>query len=264
MKRVIIMGLMGLMGLMGELQAQANRHELRDGNRQYKKEKFDQAEVAYRRSLGSDSTDYRGQYNLANALYRQKKYDDAIRHYDQALLDPALDSSQRSRVLHNKGNSYLKAGMENKEQGMQQFQQAVQSYQEALKLDPKNNNTRYNLAYARHLLKQQQQQQQQQQGGQNNQDQNKDQQNQNNQQNQQDKQNKNQQQQNQQQSQQNQNDNGQEQQEPKSQKQPNSMEQRKQDAERMLEAVKNNERATLKEQTKKLQVGNVKHSDKDW
>ena len=60
---------------------------------------------------------------------------------------------------------------------MQGLQQAVNCYQEALKLDPKNDNTRYNLAYARRLLLQQQQQQQQQ-GGQN-QQQNQDNQHQN-------------------------------------------------------------------------------------
>ena len=151
------------------LQAQADRQQLRDGNRSYKKEKYDKAEVQYRRALEHDSMDYRGQFNLGNALYRQKKYDEAARHYDQALQSADISDNQRSRALHNKGNSYLKAGMENQEQGMQLFQQAVQNYQDALKLDPKNEDTRYNLAYARRLLQQAQQQQQQNQQGQQNQ-----------------------------------------------------------------------------------------------
>ena len=256
------------LSIFNSLQAQANRHQLRDGNRNYKNERYDKAEVDYRRALESDSLDYRGQYNLANSLYRQKKYDEAVRHYDQALQLPELSDQQRWQSLHNKGNAYLKAGMEDQQQGMKMFQQAVQSYQDALKVDPKNDDTRYNLAYARRLLQQaqQQQQQQQQQQSQQNQDQqNKDQQQQNqqnqNQQNQQDQQNKDNQQN---QQQQNPQGDGKEEQQKKQNKRPNPMEQRKQDAERMLEAVKNNEKQSLKDQTKKMQVGTVKHSDKDW
>ena len=135
------------LSIFNSLQAQANRHQLRDGNRNYKNERYDKAEVDYRRALESDSLDYRGQYNLANSLYRQKKYDEAVRHYDQALQLPELSDQQRWQSLHNKGNAYLKAGMEDQQQGMKMFQQAVQSYQDALKVDPKNDDTRYNLAY---------------------------------------------------------------------------------------------------------------------
>ena len=243
---------------------QANRHLLRYGNRSYNKEDYDNAEVHYRRALESDSMDYRGQYNLGNNLYRQKKYDEAARHYDMALPPPQISDQQRAKTLHNKGNAYLKAGMENQGQGMPQLQQAVQAYQEALKIDPKNNDTRYNLAYARRLL--QQAQQQQQQGGEQNQQQ-KD-------QNQQDKQDGGQNQQNQQNKQEQSNDKGQQQPTPnddnqenensQKQKRANPMEQRKQDADRMLEAMKNNERQSLKNQIKKMQPVTGKHSDKDW
>ena len=273
MKKILTIGIIFLMGFMGEAWAQANRGQLRDGNRSYKKEKYDKAEVQYRRALEQDSLDYRGQYNLGNTLYRQKKYDEAARHFDQALQCPNISDRQRSRALHNKGNSFLKAGMENLTMGdqsgsnpsggMQMFQQAVQSYQDALKLDPKNDDTRYNLAYARRLLQQAQQQQQNQQGQGQNQDQkNQNQQNQQNQQNkdQQNKGNQNQQNQNQQ----NQNQQGDQKDQKDTQKRPNQMEQRKQDAERMLEAVKNNERQSLKEQAKKVQAANNHPSDKDW
>ena len=258
MKKTLTIGIILFMGLMGEALAQANRGQLRDGNRSFKKGKYDKAEVLYRRALQNDSMDYRGQYNLGNALYRQKKYDEAVRHFDQALQSTNLSDRQRSRTLHNKGNSFLKAGMDNPQQGMQHFQQAVQSYQEALKLDPKNDDTRYNLAYARRLLQQAQQQQQNQQGQGQNQDQNN--QNGQNQQNQQNKDQQNKGNQNQQ----NQNQQGDQKDQKDTQKRPNQMEHRKQDAERMLEAVKNNERQSLKEQTKKVQAANSHPSDKDW
>ena len=127
----------------------------------------------------------------------------------------------------------------------------------ALKLDPKNDDTRYNLAYARRLL--QQQQQQQQGGGQNQQQnqQNQDQQQQQQQQDQQQQNQQNQQQQNQQDQQQ------QDQQQQQRQPQP-QQEQRKQDAERMLDAVKNNERQALRDKEQSNKPVRVRKTDKDW
>ena len=246
-----------------DASAQANRKLLREGNRNYKTEKYDQAEVNYRRALEKDSMDFRGQYNLASSLYRQEKFDEAAMHYAQALAAPDIDDSRRAKALHGAGNSMVKAGLQNEQQGMQYFQQAVKAYQDALKLDPKNDDTRYNLAYARRLLQQAQQQQQQQGGGDNNQ------QNQDKQQNQQQQRDQQQQYQQQQQNQQQQgNQQDQQQQQGKEQQQQHKkakpQEQRRQDAERMLEAVKNNERQTLKEQSRKEQVSTARHTDKDW
>ena len=236
------------------------RKETRKGNREYKSQHYDRAEVNYRRALHEDSTAYRAQYNLANTLYRQKKYDDAIQHYNHALSQPVLNDKERSNCLHNRGNCYLKTGLakENRAEGLQQFQQAVNDYQEALKLSPQNDDTRYNLSYAKKML--QQAQQQQQQNGNQNQDKkndkdNKDKQSNNNQNNQQDKGDK-QDQQNQQP--QNQQDRQQQ------KKQQRQQQQKKQDAERLLEAVKNNEKNTMKENAKKVEVAAPRNIEKDW
>ena len=236
------------------------RKETRKGNREYKSQHYDRAEVNYRRALHEDSTAYRAQYNLANTLYRQKKYDDAIQHYNHALSQPVLNDKERSNCLHNRGNCYLKTGLakENRAEGLQQFQQAVNDYQEALKLSHKNDDTRYNLSYAKKML--QQAQQQQQQNGNQNQDKkndkdNKDKQSNNNQNNQQDKGDK-QDQQNQQP--QNQQDRQQQ------KKQQRQQQQKKQDAERLLEAVKNNEKNTMKENAKKVEVAAPRNIEKDW
>ena len=245
-----------------EAQNSQARKDTRKGNREYKAKHFDRAEVDYRRALHHDSTAYRAHYNLGNTLYRQKKYEEAAQHYGQALEHPNLDKKTRSRILHNRGNSNLKAGLqkENRAEGMQQFQQAVNDYQESLKINPKNDDTRYNLSYAKKLLQQAQQQQQQNGGGQgDSQDQKKDKNKEGNngqdkQQDQQNQQNDNQNQQNQQQKQDRQ------QQKQQQQKQ----EQKKQDAERLLEAVKNNEKNTMKENAKKLEVAPVGKIEKDW
>ena len=242
-----------------QAQSSTARQETRKGNREYKAKRYDQAEVNYRRAIHHDSTSYRAHYNLGNSLYRQKKYDEAATHYGQALEQPGLADKTRSRILHNRGNSYLRAGLdkENRADGMEQFQHAVTDYQEALKLNPKNDDTRYNLSYAKKLLQQAQQQQQQGGGQDQKNDKNKDGNNGQDQQQQQD-QNKDGQQNNQQQQQKEQQDKQQ------NKQQQQQQQQKKQDAERLLEAVKNNEKNTMKDNAKKVEVASPGRIEKDW
>lgn len=252
-----------LLAFQPSVSAQASRHQLREGNRQYNKERYDQAEIAYRRALERDTTDARGQYNLGSALYRQKKYNDAARHYEQVTTDQKLSDKRRAKAFHNQGNSLLNDAIAGSSESFdsnsqQKLQQALASYQEALKLDPKNDDTRYNLALARRLLQQAQQQQQQQQGGGGGGDQQQDRQQPsggNNDHN-------GEQQDQQQQSQQQQPDH----QQTGRQQQPQHQNQdvKKRDAERMLEAMKNNERQTLRDVNRNNQKSRGGKKDKDW
>lgn len=258
---IALIGLILLMG--GQVQGQASRQQLREGNRQYNKQHYDQAEVTYRHALEQDSTDVRGQHNLGNALYRQNKYDEAATHYEQAFAAPNATAKQRSRALHNRGNSYLKAGIESQDQ--QKLQQALASYQEALKLDPKNEETRYNLALARHLLQQAQQQQQQQGGGGDNNNQDNKQQNQQQQQQNQGNDQQKQDSQNQQGQQQQQDQQNQQNQQGKEQKQQQAQQDmKKRDADRVLEAMGNKERQTLRDRKRSDIPVKGKKTDKDW
>lgn len=235
--------------------AQASRHGLRDGNRQYNKEHYDKAELAYRRALERDTTDARGQYNLGSALYRQKKYDDAARHYEQVLSTPKINDKKRANAYHNLGNSMLKDALAGNQDGfMQKLQQALSAYQEALKLNPKNEDTRYNLALTQRLLRQAQQQQQQSSGGGE-----KDKQQDNNQQNSSGDQN----QQNQSKQQDSQQQNGIHDGKQKEQQNKNQ-DVKKRDAERMLEAMKNNERQTLREINRNDEKSRSSKREKDW
>lgn len=231
------------------------RKNIRSGNRAYRADQYEKAEVKYRRAIHQDSAAYRAHHNLGNTLYRKKNYTEAAKQYEQAMAEPSLDKNTRSNMLHNKGNCHLESGLQkaDRAQGLEDFRQAVSDYQEALKLNPKNDDTRYNLSYAMKMLQQAQQQQQQQQGGNDKQEQQdkQDQQNQQSQQQQQDQQDQQRQNQQNQQQQQRQQDNRQQQ-------------QKKQDAERLLEAVKNNEKNTLKENAKKLDAGTPQRIEKDW
>jgi len=128
---------------------QSGRTLLREGNGQYSEKKYSDAEVSYRKALESVDDVETGRFNLGDALYEQGRYDEAIGRYED-VLGSAKDDGIRARAYHNIGNAKLK----NKK-----YEESIDAYKEALKINPADDDTRYNLEYARRMLQQQQQQQ---------------------------------------------------------------------------------------------------------
>ena len=274
-------------------KAQAERRtETRSGNSAYSHKRYDEANKHYSQALKADSTYYKAQYNLGNTLYRQGNYNQAEQCFGRALQNPSLKPSEKSKIHYNMGNSQLQAGLKEKQaaqsgqgdpqnNGMENFKKAVSNYQEALKIDPKNKEAKYNLSYAMKMLqtaKNQQQQNQKNGGGQNNQQQQNQQQQQKQgrgQQGQDKKQgqgDKDQQNQNQNQNPKDQKDDqGKGDQKKDSNKQPQQKpqdqqkkDQQKKQAEQLLNAVKNNEKQTMKEQQKAREAKVDARIEKDW
>ncbi|MEI6575956.1 MAG: tetratricopeptide repeat protein [Bacteroidota bacterium] len=223
MRMIIIVGFL----FSGQfLHAQAERSWIREGNKSYEKGQYKDAEILYRKGLEKQAQSPRATYNLGNSLYKQKNFQEASKYYGNVNMTE-MDKLSRSKVYHNQGNSL----MEDKK-----YQESIDAYKNALRNNPNDQDTRYNLAYAMSKLMQQQQQQQQKQQKKDDKDQKKD-------------------KQQQQQQQQQQNEQKQQQQKPQMSKQ---------DAERMLEALKNNEKNTL-DKLKKKEVKAVKPPiEKDW
>lgn len=257
--RRLVLGAMfvGFLFSIEGVYAQDYRSNTRKGNRAYEDKKYEDAEILYRKALMEDSTFYKAQYNMGDALYKEKRYNDAVKYYSKAIENPNADKATKAKAYYNMGNSYLQSGLENKQNpnAMESFKNAVSSYQNSLKLNPKDADAKYNLSYAKKMLQQMQQQQQQNKDDKQQQQQ----QNQQQQQKEQDKKDKQEQQQQEQQQQQQNKD------EQKKQPQPQSgdkkQEQKKKDAERILDAVKNNEKKTLDKQKVKVRGGKI---EKDW
>jgi tetratricopeptide (TPR) repeat protein len=222
--------------------SQSLRGLINEGVDEYKNESYADAEINFRKGLDKDYESFEGHFNLGDALYKQQKYDEALEAYKNALA-LARDDYQKSKVFHNVGNTLLK---------QQKLKESIGAYANSLKLDPNDMETKYNLSYALNMLQNQQNQQQQQ-----NKDQNQDQQ-----------QNKDQQQ-NQDQQQQQQNQDQQQQQKNKDQQQQQEQQQKapkedisKEEAERILQALKQNEGDLQKELRKKK--GQRTKKGKDW
>ncbi len=122
--------------------SQAEKRLLREGNRLYQKELFDESELSYRRALEKAEDSPLARFNLGNSLYKQDRYDEATRFFGE-LADDIEDPLNRSKVYHNLGNSLLMS---------QQIPQSIAAYKEALRNNPGDEETRYNLAFAQHLL----------------------------------------------------------------------------------------------------------------
>lgn len=234
------------------------KNALREGNKQFEKKAFDKAESAYRNSLAADSLYKTAEYNLAAASYKQGKSDkllSAAKYYESYLLSlDHNDTLQTSACTYDMANTYFQISQSDSIKASEQsklfLQKAAELYKQSLRLNPQDTNAKYNLALTQHLLKEEEKQKNDQQQQQ--------QQDQNQQQNQQQKQQKQQQQQN---NNQNQDKNKQD-----DNRQMSSGENKdKKQMEKMLEALKNNEKRTLNKIKRKEDASAQKRRiEKDW
>lgn len=257
--------------------SQDGANYVRKGNKEFKKGNFYEAELEYRKAIQQEENSTKAQFNLGDALFRQEKYDEALKNFGALSERTDAPPELKASSLYNLGNSFFK---------QQHYRESVEAYKQALRLEPGAKDIKYNLSAA--LRKLQQQENQQNQNKDQNQQQNKDQQNQdqkngggegddqkNQDQNQQGNKDQNndkgqQQQQNQEQGKEQQNKD----QSQQKQQQGNEEQQKKndkgaamsqEDAAQLLKALENQESALqAKVQKAKAKVGAKKKTDKDW
>ena len=157
-----------------DVSAQVDKREVRRGNRDFRKENFKEAELEYFRALAKDSLSFAANYNMANTLYRQENYDQALKHLEK-IAEMAAASPAAADYYYNLGNVAM---------AKEDYQKAVDAYKQSLLRNPADLDAKENYIYAKEKLKQQQDQQNQQNQDQQNQnedqqDQNEDQQDQN-------------------------------------------------------------------------------------
>lgn len=124
---------------------QADKRDVRAGNRKFRKGEFKEAEIDYRKAVLKDSTSMKAQYNLASSLYRQEDYEGA----GKALSAIAPDGAPAS-CHFNSGDVALKR---------KDYAAAVQAFRNALLLDPDDLDAKENYIYAKKMLQNQQEQQ---------------------------------------------------------------------------------------------------------
>jgi|SRR5690554_2458596 len=249
-------------------QAQKEKLNTREGNEQYKSGRYDEAILEYTEALEKNPEYTEALFNTGNALQEKSRrlFENAEKTEDpaqrEALLKEAVELStkaasqfaavaskaktreEKNKAQYNLGNARLFSG---------ELEQSIEAYKEALRNNPEDDDARYNLAYAQHLLQKnqnegeggdQEQEPQQEKGDQDSQEENqRDQQNPQDEQNQQDQ------------------EKDQNQQEQES-SQPDEL--TKEEAEKLLEALSREEK-NLQEQLKKDKHKATRiRVEKDW
>lgn len=247
MRKILLFSLM-VMAFTGINAQRSDRSFVRKGNRLFQDSLFIKAEENYLKAVDINPDLYEGYYNLGNAYTAQQKPNEAVEQYRKTanalearkkeLMDnPEASAKDLERCKKELAQTYHNTGVVY--HMCEQFDKAVESYKQALRNNPQDDETRYNLILAQRMLKDQQQQQQQQQ--------------------QQDQQQEQQEQQQQDQQQQQQ----QEQQEQQQQQEEQDMSQ--ENAEQILEAAMQDEKDVQERvQEQLMRVQPKKPLDKDW
>lgn len=239
-----MMTILCLIFIMTDMSAQSKDDEkkrersqiyIRKGNVAYQKKNYGEAEINYRKSLNERPTDATAKYNLSNTFYEQKKYKEA-RELLKDLPKTFRDRPSKAKSYHNTGNAYYKEG---------NMEEAIKNYENALKLNPTDMDTKFNLAMAKKQKKDQ--------GGGGNKNQQ--------QQNQQGDQTQKQPQQGDQKQNQDQQSNGQK---SNDQPKPRQGQMTQQEAQQLLDALKNQEQNTQRKVEQQKQKPPQKRSSKDW
>lgn len=234
----VISLLFGLMTL--QAGAQNVKPLVRKGNELFKKGKFSDAEVEYRKALEKNPKYEKAQFNLGDAIYQEKNFKEADPIFSN-LVKNSKNNELKANSWYNLGNTML---------SQKNYEESIKSFINSLRLNPNDYNAKYNLEYARKMLKKQQQKKNQDKNNKNKNNKNKNQKNKNdkNKNKEKNKDNKNDKNNNNQNNKQNQNNKNQNDQgNSQNQKQPNQPPQMsKADAQRMLDALRNNEKNTLK------------------
>jgi tetratricopeptide (TPR) repeat protein len=209
------------------VNAQNKKTHLRDGNNLYKDSLYNDAEMKYRKSLEKDQNYFTASYNLADAIYKQERFEESSLLFE-GLIDNAKTKDEKAKLYHNLGNSLFK---------QQKLKESIQAYKNALKNNPKDEETRHNLALAKKMLQQQEESQQEQE----------------------EKQEENQEKNQEEKQQQEQKDK-----QEKEQKQQEKEDMSKEDAEKMLEALQQQEKELQEKMQKKKIKGKKVKVLKDW
>lgn len=217
---------------IGVSAQKAERTYIRKGNHAFRDSVYDKAYVNYKKALGVNPQSAISLYNMGNVLSQQKKFNEAMKSYQQALKYEK-DKKRLAHIYHNMGVLCLAA---------KDYEHAVSACTLSLLNNPNDEETRYNLALAKKMLKKQPQNK-----NKKNKDKNKDKQDKNKQE--KDKQNKNKQNKNQD--------------KPQKQQQQNQNQMSKQNADQLMNAVMQSEKGT-QDKVKDRQSLRGSRLDKNW
>lgn len=127
------------------------RKSIRKGNKEYSQQKYPEATILYEKALSGNASSKEATFNLANTLYRQKEWDKAIEQYNHFISLEQEKPTEASAAWHNVGNALLQK---------KELQKLMEAYKTALRLNPQDDEARYNLAVVQKMIKDQEEENQ--------------------------------------------------------------------------------------------------------
>ncbi|MEO6521321.1 MAG: tetratricopeptide repeat protein [Mucilaginibacter sp.] len=124
------------------IYAQKEKADIRKGNQLYQDKKYKEAEEAYKNGVAKKDQSVEGNFNMGDAQFRQKNFKDAQTQFTK-IAETANNKNVAASAYHNLGNSLLQS---------QKLEESIDAYKKALMNNPKDDQTRYNLAYAQKKL----------------------------------------------------------------------------------------------------------------
>ncbi len=123
-------------------ELRASSKYLSEAQQSLQKEKFAEAEADYRKAIALNPKSEVAKYNLGTAYYGKEKNAEALLRFKQAATT-ATTKAEKHRAFHNLGNTLMNE---------KNYQAAVAAYKDALRNNPNDDQTRYNLALAKDML----------------------------------------------------------------------------------------------------------------
>jgi len=247
-KYSLLLLLMTLLPLSVSAQKEV-RKNIRKGNKEYNLQKFSEATPFYENAVKEAPNSKEANFNLGNTLYKKKEWDKSIEQYNHFISLEQEKPADASAGWHNIGNAMLQK---------KELQKSMEAYKMALRLNPEDEETRYNLAVVQKMI-QDQEQQDQGEGDQEQQDQGEGDQEQQEQQNQ-----------DQSQDQQSQSPQNQQDQEKKAEQSEQPEQMSRDNARQLLQAIEQDEQQTqekvqqIKAQEREEQAENNRRNNKNW
>lgn len=134
---------------IAQKQLQESKNITYEANEDLSQNDFVNAEGEYRKAISKSQENTVAPYNLGRAYYNRESFSEAFTRFKQAG-EKATEKPVKHKSYHNMGNVFMKN---------EEFQKAVESYKESLRNNPNDEETRYNLALAKEMLKKQQDEQ---------------------------------------------------------------------------------------------------------
>ncbi len=149
MRHKLIYLTVALMAYTGAVaQNLPERGLVRKGNRLFNKGEYAESTTRYDEALRHAPTSFEANYNMANALYKGEKYEEAEKRMAQVAADTLLSAADRADAFYNLGNCQFQ---------QKKYKEALQSYRQSLLRNPDDQEAKYNYAYTKRLLDDQQQ-----------------------------------------------------------------------------------------------------------